>query len=159
MYDKNRKINMNGYIAYYYPQHHRAYGNGCVYEHVLVAEEKLGRELKDGECVHHIDFNRKNNSKDNLMVFETTADHSAFHGGLSAISRGDGVYYCPDKNNDCDLCPVCKKAMKQHRAEMCRSCFNNRNIPSREILLSDMEIMPNTKIAKKYGVSDRAVGK
>ena len=159
MYNKDKKINMNGYIAFYYPEHHRAYKNGCVYEHILVAEEKLGRELKDEECVHHIDFNRKNNSKDNLMVFKTTSDHTAFHGGSQAVEDCDGTYYCPDKNNDYDLCPVCKKAMKYYHAEMCRSCFNDRNIPSKEMLISDMKIMPNTKIAKKYGVSDRAVGK
>ena len=50
--------------------------NGCVLEHRLVAGEMLGRPLEDREVVHHIDKDRSNNNKDNLMVFESNSDHA-----------------------------------------------------------------------------------
>lgn len=47
--------------------------------HRIVAEQMLGRELRPGEVVHHIDRNKRNNSPENLMVFETQADHFRWH--------------------------------------------------------------------------------
>ena len=49
------------------------------HEHRIVAEEKIGRKLKPGEVVHHIDGNKRNNSPDNLMVFSSQAEHAAYH--------------------------------------------------------------------------------
>lgn len=40
---------------------------------------KLGRPLVKGECVHHIDRNRKNNDPSNLMVFASHSEHMAQH--------------------------------------------------------------------------------
>lgn len=45
------------------------------HEHRIVAEVKLGRPLKPGEVVHHIDHNVRNNNPENLMVFENQSDH------------------------------------------------------------------------------------
>ena len=42
------------------------------YEHVLIAEEILGRRLKKGECVHHIDMDGTNNSHDNLLICDNS---------------------------------------------------------------------------------------
>ena len=39
-----------------------------VYIHREVMEEKLGRKLKPGEIVHHIDENKLNNDPDNLEL-------------------------------------------------------------------------------------------
>lgn len=49
------------------------------HEHRVVAEEKIGRSLKKGEVVHHIDGNRLNNNPENLMVFSSQAEHAAQH--------------------------------------------------------------------------------
>ena len=49
------------------------------HEHRVVAEQMLGRKLKPGEVVHHIDGNKRNNSPDNLMVFSSQADHARYH--------------------------------------------------------------------------------
>ena len=48
-------------------------------EHRVVAERKLGRPLKPGEVVHHIDGDIKNNAAENLMVFATQAEHVRWH--------------------------------------------------------------------------------
>lgn len=151
-YHNDGKTYLNGYISIYMPEHERAFDNGCVYEHILVAEKILGRKLKEEECVHHKDKNRINNSPDNLMVFKTNEDHIAFHGGAEAILGEDGAYYCirkdskyiyyygnrtrkdidtgiidnesiyVKKNKQKDLCQVCKTNYKYIKAQMCIDC-------------------------------------
>lgn len=54
--------------------------------HRVIAELMLGRPLKKGEVVHHIDENRDNNDPNNLMIFESQAAHAAWH---AAIRGGD----------------------------------------------------------------------
>ncbi len=48
-------------------------------EHRVVAELMLGRPLKPGEVVHHIDGDKRNNDPKNLMVFGSQSEHAAFH--------------------------------------------------------------------------------
>lgn len=47
--------------------------------HRTMAEKKLGRKLKSGEVVHHIDGNKRNNTPDNLMVFSSQSEHAKWH--------------------------------------------------------------------------------
>ena len=61
-------------------------GKGGSYEkffgrhtHRVVAELMLGRPLKPGEVVHHIDRDRRNNRPENLMVFASQAEHVKWH--------------------------------------------------------------------------------
>lgn len=48
------------------------------HEHRVVAEQKLGRPLRPGEIVHHIDGDKHNNHPDNLEVI-TQAEHIREH--------------------------------------------------------------------------------
>ena len=48
--------------------------------HRMVAERMLGRKLKPGEVVHHIDGNKRNNVPENLIVFSSQSEHAKWHG-------------------------------------------------------------------------------
>ena len=48
-------------------------------EHHLVMEKLIGRELKMGEVVHHIDRNKNNNHPKNLMYFKNNYAHLRIH--------------------------------------------------------------------------------
>ena len=59
------KISTYGYILKYKPNHKRANHAGYVFEHILVMEDFLGRDLKyfgfknkNNEVCHHIDRNK-----------------------------------------------------------------------------------------------------
>tara|TARA_Y100001936_G_C16068665_1_gene668999 strand:+ start:165 stop:986 length:822 start_codon:yes stop_codon:yes gene_type:complete len=54
-------------------------------EHRLIIEKHLGRKLERNEIVHHIDCDKKNNTIQNLHVFESISDHMATHHSLNAI--------------------------------------------------------------------------
>lgn len=51
---------------------------GGRHEHRLVAEEMLGRPLRKGEIVHHIDHNKLNNKPENLQVM-SQSEHVMEH--------------------------------------------------------------------------------
>lgn len=55
-------------------------------EHLIIAEEKIGRPLKDNEIVHHIDGNKLNNNPDNLDVLSSESKHREAHNSLIEIA-------------------------------------------------------------------------
>lgn len=139
--------------------------------HRAVAEDILGRPLKKTEVVHHKDHNRLNNNPDNLMVFKTAADHTAFHNGANIFKDGD-VWVAKFKYNrlstksnninPISICPVCKNT-KSLRSKMCKKCNQERrikNIPSKNELESLLKDNFNfSQIGRKYNVSSSAVKK
>lgn len=144
----------NSYNYIYLPNHHKAHQDGCVYEHIIVAERMLGRLLSDEEKVHHEDRNRKNNSPDNLIVFATNADHSRYHKTGIKVLEGDH-YISPKKLN---YCPVCGKI--NNNIFCSQKCFKEsqkRFNPSKEELEQDILNLSLVKVGEKYGVSDNAV--
>lgn len=71
-------------------------GNRDTYEktfsqhtHRWVAELKLGRKLKPGEVVHHIDLNKRNNRPSNLMIFPSHKEHLEWHKKYDKRFGGD----------------------------------------------------------------------
>lgn len=74
-----RVLEPRGYVLIRRPDHPQADCRGYVYEHILVAEAKIGRFIADGEEVHHKDENRSNNDPDNLEVKASRADHRRDH--------------------------------------------------------------------------------
>lgn len=53
------------------------------HEHRVVAEEILGRKLKPGETVHHMDGNKRNNRPENIRVFRSQSEHAKFHAEMN----------------------------------------------------------------------------
>lgn len=75
-----RTIASNGYaLIKVNKNHHLADTRGYAYEHRIVAEKVLGRELRPGELVHHKDGDKLNNSPDNLTILSGHAEHRKFH--------------------------------------------------------------------------------
>lgn len=150
------------YKEVHLPNHHRAKTNGYVDEHIILAENKLGRLLKKGECVHHKDENKLNNDLDNLMVFVSNSAHIKYHRGGKLIQLEDGTFDCegvPDGR-----CNVCGITLKTKSGKICQECLHIKQRkcerPSKEQLEQDIaELKSNVAISKKYGVSDKTIAK
>lgn len=142
------------YNYLYLPNHHKAHQDGCVYEHIIVAEQKLGRLLSDEEKVHHEDRNRKNNSPDNLIVFATNADHARYH--KTGIKILDGDHYISPK--EIHYCPICGKISNNiYCSQKCFKESSKRFNPTKQELTQDILYLSMVEIGKKYGVSDNAI--
>ena len=83
-----KRINEQGYIEIYQPDNPHARHNGYVREHILVAEQMLGRSLlyygrydSRNEEVHHINGNKQDNNPDNLLVV-TALEHRRIHNAV-----------------------------------------------------------------------------
>lgn len=61
-------IKGDGYIGIWKPDHKKADSLGYVYEHTLVLEQVLHRELLKNEEVHHINLNKTDNDINNLCL-------------------------------------------------------------------------------------------
>lgn len=71
-YEKEKQ----GYIAIVWGRRKR------IKQHRLVVESKIGRKLKRNEPIHHLDFNKENNTESNLVI--TDKNHlTLFHPELS----------------------------------------------------------------------------
>lgn len=136
--------------------------NKSFYEHRLIAEKMLGRKLRKGECVHHIDENKRNNVPSNLMIFVSVAAHTMFHMGGELIPTNEkNVYDC--KSNSIYTCEICGKILKDYRATKCLSCSRitrrKAKRPDPDTLVQEIKNSSYLAVGKKYGVSDSAVKK
>ena len=72
-------------------------GNGKTYSkeygrhtHRVEMERILGRKLKPGEIVHHIDGDKRNNSPENLMLLPSQKEHARLHKKLDLFFAETG---------------------------------------------------------------------
>lgn len=81
--------------------------------HRVMAEQKIGRRLQNGEVVHHVDGNSLNNDPDNLVVI-TQSIHASIH---STKNRQCTVPGCTRKHVARGMCNLhwkrWKKAMEK----------------------------------------------
>lgn len=78
-------------------------------EHIKLIEKSIGRKLKIGEVVHHIDCDKTNNNLNNLCLMDKTT-HAIAHTSLNALvkdlikegiiffDKPDGVYLIRSNN-------------------------------------------------------------
>lgn len=74
-----RVVASNGYVLLKMNGHHLADVRGYVYEHRLIAEQKLGRRLRKSERPHHINGIKADNRPENIEVCKSEAHHRAAH--------------------------------------------------------------------------------
>ncbi|MEI7636165.1 MAG: HNH endonuclease [Syntrophus sp. (in: bacteria)] len=71
---------LNGYQAAYSLKHRRAHAkSNYVYEHILIAEHALGKELPKNAVIHHVDHNTLNNKNSNLVICQDQGYHLLLH--------------------------------------------------------------------------------
>lgn len=83
---RHERVDRQGYWYIRVDDHPRRPSTGYVPEHTLVMERHIGRYLKDGEVVHHVNHDRKDNRIENLQIM-SDAEHRAHH-MLEAIDSG-----------------------------------------------------------------------
>ncbi len=153
------------YKDIYVKYHPKRRGNGCVSEHILVAEEKLGRYLFDGEYVHHVDEDKSNNSPENLMVFCTNADHTRFHSGYyeRLEEQDNGSWMCLTKIQYCEHCGKGFDHSSKRNRFCSIGCANSVSRtcdrPTKEELNKLLIDNNFSKVGKIYNVSDNAIRK
>jgi len=150
---------LNGYRLIYMPDHHKALKNsgykGYVYEHIAVAEEMLGRELKEGEEIHHLDFNRSNNRYENLLILSEQM-HARLHGWLAKIGFDVKIKEMPQKQ--LKYCPACGKLIQGDNTRCCsKKCFKLLKIkkskcPPKEELAYLHSFCTDSEIGRTYNV-------
>ena len=83
-------------------------------QHQIVIEQSIGRQLRSGECIHHINGHKADNKEENLALCSSIAQHNKIHKQLEELSMAlvqAGhitfchdclIYYLPSMDCNCD---------------------------------------------------------
>lgn len=165
---------LNGYRVVYKPEHPRAMTSenwlGYVYEHIVVAEDSLGRSIRENEVVHHLNGRKDDNRQANLLVLEK-GQHARLHMWLDNGAPYEGTLRVnalnsgKPKSHEPRDCLVCGRTIQKSNSDKCCSkecsALNRRKVnrPTKEQLIEDISNLSWVAIGKKYGVSDNGARK
>ncbi len=127
-----RYVDADGYVKVLDRLHPRADSKGYVCEHIKVATEALGRPLPTGSVVHHVDEDKTNNQKSNLVICQDRAYHVMLHSRLR-IQKAGGHH------NTEKFCIDCKSLLPRSRFGsnprlgdglngICKACASARSL-------------------------------
>lgn len=139
--------------------------NGWIYEHIHIAQQLLGRSLRESEVVHHLNGDRADNRAKNLLVLERS-QHTKLHAWINAgapYSKEDGEKRVNSGKSKVDTPIFCEcgrtvQSGTKYCSQKCSS-FASRKVsrPDAEQLKLDIDNLSWVAIGRKYGVSDNAV--
>lgn len=94
-----KHISSHGYVKVYIGRDNpKADSSGYAYEHRMVAEQILGRDLKPSEIVHHADGNRANNDPRNIGIHSSIRHHLNQHrspdSSLQKLNESNCIVMC-----------------------------------------------------------------
>lgn len=108
-------VDVHGYKRILFPEHPRAYADGYVFEHVLIAEKALGKPLPQPTRIHHwgsLIENRK------IVICNDGGYHAVLHRRTTALKECSHAHW--------KKCWICKKYDKPENLLFCRNSFRHR---------------------------------
>ena len=115
-----REVNDQGYVLVHAPGHPRAHRNK-VREHILIAEEALGKPLPPEAVVHHPNEDPTDNRHENLVICQDQGYHKLLHQRIRAF-RASGnpnwmkCHYCQTYDDPKNMVVHPRRRAARHRA-------------------------------------------
>ena len=159
-------MSYSGYKMIFMPEHPEADKRGFVAQHRYVAEQILGRPLKKGEVVHHINCQRTDTRPENILVFKSREDHSRYHAGgeLMQDPSDPNVYISTFIRPEipCAYCGTMfspKNATAKYCCNECSSLSQRKveNRPSKRELKKLLLEFRISEISEIYGISGNGI--